>query len=97
MNIYEIGSNSYWTGRSNVIAAGAPAPAGWTRSPMPTLLPGEYAQWLGIWTITTVMPTAIAQLFDDTVQAREIAAIRVASRLVQTQRITARLVFKGQI
>tara|TARA_R110000851_G_scaffold79029_1_gene174139 strand:+ start:119 stop:412 length:294 start_codon:yes stop_codon:yes gene_type:complete len=97
MNIYEIGDNNYWTGRVRVISNDAAAPPRWTRTLMPTLLAGEYARWLGSWTITTVAPVTIAQLFDDTIQAREIAAIKVATRLVHTQRITARLVFKGQI
>jgi hypothetical protein len=97
MNIYEIGTNNYWTGRVRVISNDEGAPQRWTRTPIPTLLTGEYALWVGSWTVTTVIPVVLAQLFDDTTQVREIAAITVASRLVQTQRITARLVFKGQI
>jgi hypothetical protein len=97
MNIYEIGTNNYWTGRVRVISNDEGAPQRWTRTPIPTLLAGEYARWLGSWTVTTVIPVAIAQLFDDTTQAREISAIKVATRLIHTQRITARLVFKGQI
>jgi DNA-binding CsgD family transcriptional regulator len=39
----------------------------------------------------------IGQVFDDTTQRREIAAVNNAARLIKTQRITAQLVARGQI
>jgi hypothetical protein len=97
MNIYEIGNNNYWTGRVRVISNDAGAPQRWTRTPIPTLLAGEYARWLGIWTVTTVIPFTTVIVYDATTEASKISSINAASRLIQTQRITARLVFKGQI
>jgi hypothetical protein len=97
MNIYKIGDNGYWTGEINVISNDTGAPVGFTRATVPTLLAGEYARWRGRWTITSIAPVARVRFFDDTTQAREISAIKAATRLIHTQRITARLVFKGQI
>ena len=97
MNIYEIGRNSYWTGRINVISDDAGAPAGWTRTALPELAIGEYARWRGAWKVTTLVPEYIGQVFNDTTQRREISAVNNAARLIKTQRITAQLVSRGQI
>jgi hypothetical protein len=97
MNIYEIGRNGYWTGRVEVISASEGAPAGWTRTALPELAIGEYARWRGAWKVTTLVPVHIGQVFDDTTQRREIAAVNNAARLIKTQRITAQLVARGQI
>jgi hypothetical protein len=56
MIIYEIGSNGYWTGVSQDITSKA-APLGWTRSVVPYLEPGEYAYWIGEWSVVTTEPT----------------------------------------
>jgi hypothetical protein len=97
MPIYEIGRNSYWTGRVTVISDSAGAPPGWTRATMPVLSIGEYAYWRGEWKVTTVPPVEIGQVFDDTTHRREISAVNNAARLIKTQRITAQLVARGQI
>jgi hypothetical protein len=97
MPIYEIGRNSYWTGKLGETTPEAGVPSGWTRATMPVLSIGEYAYWRGEWKVTTVPPVEIGQVFDDTTQCREISAVNNAARLIKTQRITAQLVARGQI
>ena len=99
MNIYEIGYNGYWTGNTRVISDNQGAPAGWTRSPVPTLADGQYALWSNTWVITTIAPNIINQIFDDgtLLYVDKMSIINAATRLIQTQRIIVQLVYRGQI
>ena len=59
MNIYEIGTNDYWTGEIKIVSDTGGAPLGWTREAVPTLAANEYAYWTSKWEIVTTVPTAV--------------------------------------
>ena len=47
--------------------------------------------------VIMIIPFSTVIVYDATTEASKISSINAASRLIHTQRITARLVFKGQI
>lgn len=62
LEIFEIGTDGYWTGASRDIAETEGAPAGWTRAPLPALAEGEHAQWTGQgWIPTAEAPDHLAE------------------------------------
>jgi hypothetical protein len=102
MNIYEIGSNGYWTGASRSIQTSGGMPKGWTRITPPALSVGEYALWIDGWNITTDAPVVIRAVAKVNAQVElqqtiNIAIVSNASRLIQTQRIMAQMVIRGQV
>lgn len=65
MNIYEIGSNGYWTGQTKSLVDIKGIPRGWTRSPVPVLSAGTAAFWTGEWNIVGI-PSQSSDYLDTT-------------------------------
>lgn len=58
--VFEVGSNGIWTGATRVIAPEDGLLPPWTRSPVPDLSEGEYAEFDGIgWRIVTALPRPV--------------------------------------
>jgi hypothetical protein len=91
IKIYEIGLDSYWTGgERDIDDISYGVEVNWTRDAIPSLNEGEYAIWVGNWEVVTTPPplTPYDRTFDN--------IIRIATRLITTQKVIAKIAAKGQ-
>jgi hypothetical protein len=80
INIYQIGTDGYWTGATKEVAENAGIKRGWTRYPVPPLSSGQYAAWAGNgWAVVDNLPAAPPEL---TVEERMTEAAQECSRRI---------------